>query len=888
MKASLKQVLTSGLMATLLLPGFLLAAGAENEKSSSDSTQKSVDVNKNNKSSVADSGPYGEVNARMVRLERKLVEDLANGRLSPSKTEELQKAIEQVSELEAQFRKEPGKYTNWQNIQLNSLIDKISETVDRSEHDRDLASADLQFTREDLSERIELAGKQHRLSPQELTDIKQHFNRINGLEAMLRKYQGRLTYVDKLMLCIEYDHLAERLSGMLSALPLALPDITATTGNISDRIAEGVKLGKISEAQAQEFKQKISELRAKEAESKKAAFTTEQIIALGLDMDAVANKVELLIEPGTDAQNLDRHLKLLDRKIALSFDEGSLSPLETLELKEDLDEIQAAKVKDSASGSIKDEDQLVLKLDIARLEGRLERQLHGPNRLNPGGTIVIAHLSHRISQALEAKRLTDDEAKALKQDLRVLNKKKFEYMKADDGMTSEQALQLGEDLQRLAARLEKSMKDRDMDLPNIDGIKQALENKIGEYTIAGQLAVGDARTLVSTLANLSSVKAKYSASDNVLDSREKFALAFELERMVSNLEEQMHDHAASFPGVEIRRAQIEALVNEGISSGRLDAVTADYYKQKLQENGKLEKQYRADNLGLTGEKALELVATLEGLWEQLDRELREKAVTTSDLVSLEGNVEKKIRQGMSYGLLSPAEAESLRQTYDGVVASFTRMRAEAGGLSYGERLAFAYGFQRLIAYVERNLRSNPLVLPNLEAQRTAAEQKIGNLLATGRLPVQDAQDLKALLDQITSNAAERQASGGGLSYQEGLVVTFDINRLEHRIEEKAAELKNPLPNVDELQRAADKRIEEAKDKHQITAAQYKAYKADLDRIAVNEANFRTSDESLNYAEAINLMLEIRRLKDEVEALKKVPAHAPAKKSTESKKAAGRK
>lgn len=896
MKVSLKQALSIGLMATIFLPGFL-PVNAENDKASSVPAEKKDDkVTDKAASSEAkkpisvlgtkkELGPYSQVDARLVRLERRIVEDLASGRLTPDETAEFQKGIEHISETEAQFRQNHSKFTHWQNLRLHVLLDKLSAQLDRSEHDRDMASSDLQFTREDLWHRIDLAAKQGRLTPQEVADLKQRFNKISGLEAMLHQSQGKLTYLDKLMLCIEYDHLGRALSKAMSDRPLSLPDVKTASDGIEKRLAEGTKSGKISDAQAQEFKRKLSDLQAKEEAAKKSggALEGDQIIGMGLELDDIANKIESIVESQDAVKEIDSRIRDLDHKIALALEEGSLNSMETLELKEDLDAIQAAKDKFAAAGPWKDEDQLALKLDLGRLEGRFERQLHGPSRLWSGLTIGVVHLSHRNKEALKAKRLSDEESKSLGSELRALNKKKWEFLKADGGMTCAQSLQLSQELQTLAAKLDKTMKDRDMDLPNVDALHQAIGNRLAESAISGKLSVGDTRSDLLELGDINSLKEKYRASDNDLSSREKFAIAFELERLSSKIEEQMHERAASYPGLDTRRSQLEALVDEGLSSGRLDAVTADFYKQKISENAKQEKQYRADSIGLTADKALELVTGLEHLWSELDLALREKAVSTSDIVSLEGAVEKKIRQGISYGLLSPAEAQSLRKTYDAVVEAFMAMRATDGGLSYGERLAYSYGFQRLNAYVERNLRSSAITLPDLEAHRAAVEQKLGNLLATGRLPVQESKDMKGMLDQIVISASDKRASGGGMSYQESLIVSMDIDHLDKRIEERAAALKSPLPDVDTIKTELGKKIEDAKSKGFVNATDYKSLKEDLERIEANEAAFRISDESLNYAEAMNLLIELQRLKGRLDAPK--PAAKGDKKDAAKKDSA---
>ncbi len=879
MKASLKQALSFGLLATLALPALMPVMAADEAAPNTTKTTEAAKSNENNKAS----GPYADFDARMMATEHRIIEDLSDGRLNPKDAEDLKSAYDQIAETEALFRQHHAKFTQWQLTKLNVMLDNLGDAISAAEHDRDLASADLQFTREDLRKRIDDAAKHGRLTPQEVADLKARFNKVFSMELLLLRSQKKLTYLDKLALCIDYDNLGARLHRDISARAIAAPDLNGIDA-IEKRMDEGVKSGKISATKAEELKKKLAELRSMSEKFKKSEKTqaVDQIIgsvyypkspqvSLGLAMEDLANQVEQLLEPGMD---LTTRLKEIDSKLSKALDNGTLNPLETVELREDYDNIVS--VKEKLGASIKEEDESALKLDIARLEGRIDRQLHSPSTLWSGIVIGITHLSDRNKKALQAKRLTPEQSRDFLKQLSLLNKKHDEFTKQSGGMTVGQAILVAQELQSLGGVLDKQTKDRDLELPNIDNLRSAIDNRIGESAALGLLSAGDLRSAILSLGELNSVKEKYAASDNELNTREKFAIAFELERLSNDIEEEIHGHAAFYPGIEKRRDQIESLVNEGLSSGRLNNASADLYLQKLAENTKSEKEYRSSSIGLTGDKALELIISLEKTWQQLDREIRDKQVMTSDIVSLQGNVEKKIRQGFSDGVLSPVEAENLRGMYDTISAAFALLRSNDGGLSYGERLALEYAYQRLEANVERNVRVMPITLPIVDRAHSDLEQKLGNLLATGRLSADTSQELKKKLDKLGASVSDKRATGG-ISYQEYLVVAVDMHRLNKQIEEAAAKLKSPLPDIDALQAALSKKLEEAKAKG-LSPNTYKEAKEEMGRIEANEAAFRISDESLNYAEALNLMQAIQALDDKIAGKNKSEVKAPTNKS----------
>ena len=912
MIGSLKQALSIGLMATFLLPATLPVRAAETETSVKSEESKTTTTTTSTTTSAGTTStpaatttstttttttststtsapaqtstaptekvvvktPYQELNERMNNVERRILDAVSSGRLSSQQGADLKKQFDAVVDVEAQFRAESDKFTHWQIIRLHSLLDRLSGQMEANMGDRDLAAVDLEFARQDLLKRIDLAAQHGRLTPAEVTSVKQRFNRILALETALRRQFGRLTYADKLMLSIDLDHLAQEIRRQMGDRSITLPEIAKASANINLKIDDGVKAGKISDAQAAEFRKQLNELKTAEEEMQKSGKTDrDQLIALGVTAEQIANDIARLLEPPV---SIESRLAKIDHRLAVALDGGELTPMEAMQLKEDLDAIVAAR---AANGSASNSESLpAIKLDLARLESRIDRQIHSPGLVWTGITAMLTNLGARDKEAATAKRLAEGEAKSFSDDLQKLAVRKHQLEAASGGINVAQALELAEDLQRMAARLEKAMKDREMAVPDIDALTKAINSRIAEATMAGDISSGEARSAVLRLGEINSLKERHKISDNSINNREIFNVAFELERLSGNMEEEMHGHAPFFPGVDNRRSQIEALIEEGISSGRLNTAEAVLLKTSLAETSTLEKQYRSDSMGLTAEKALEIVGNLEREWQDLDRQLREQAISKSDLVSLQGNVEKKLRQGFSYGLLTHAEVETLRSRYDNIVDAMNKWRAADGGLSYGERVAFAYGFERLNAATERQMRIVPLMTPSIDEQRSQAEHRLGAVLASGRLPVREAEDLKGLLDEISMSTHMKRRSGGGLSYQESIIVSLDLDRLNSRIEQRIAAVKNPLPDIDARQTELDKLITVNQNKGTLTAEDAHSLKAELERVALAEAAFRISDESLNYAEAINLVLDLERIKTRLQNLSNRKVSAAPNKS----------
>lgn len=821
-------------------------------------------------------GPWEEVNERMSRIERRIVEAVSAGRLPSTEAKSLRNELDRIAEMQAVFRALPVTTANWHNQALNYELDQLTDGVERSMHDRDVVPTDLEFLKDDTLRRIDSAARQGRLTTAEVVSLKQELNRITALEHMLLRQQGKLSYTDKLTLAIDLDHLSASLRRQMAARTVRPFDVNEAVAAVEKRTEDAVKSATIAGDVAAAIRGQLAEIKANATKNGDVSKSNDKnIIALGLWIESVSNRLDEQIQRAKKmVPDFEERSQMDDARIATALVDGRLSPMEALELKEDLEFIRAEYSKLKAAGAPKGEEEFAFQLSLARLEGLIDRQLHGPSMMWSGVPAFHAHLDTRIKEALAAGRLTADEAKALDSDSDFQAAK----MRALGGLPrikeTATALDLAIGLQQLSAKIDKTMKDRNMVTADIDSLHSAIDQRIGDALITGQLNLDEGRSISEQLSQVETLRDQYKNSDGELTARERWQVAYELQETAADLEELVHDHPALFPGLEVRRAQLDEMVTEGLSSGRFTLAEAESIRSLITLNQDSEKALRGSGPGFTAQQAVALVMGLERQHARLERQLRERQIPTSDLVAKQGQVERKIAHFFSLGYLTPAEAESLRSQYNSVVASLRHMRGASGGLSYGERLAFLYGLERLSATVERSARTVPLPLPNVAVAHKELETKIGTALASGRLPVQEAMDLKGLVDELSNTTARARVSGGGFSYPEALVAVVDVQRLGRRLQLRVAAVKQPLPDIDSRQTDLEKRIQSAKASGKINADQSNWLRGELDRIAEGEVAYRMSEESLNFMEAINLVQELDRVNRRLEQLVRMNTEKP--------------
>lgn len=870
MKPAQKFAVVSGLAVSLGLGSLHLPSVAELENKSSDAAKS---ISSENVTSAVKVSPktFADIDSRYVRIEHRLVEASTAGRLTADDAGIIKEELERVAEAEAIFRSSPSKLTKWQNIQLGYQLDKIARRLTALMNDRNVASVDMTFAKEDTLTSIETAAKDGRLSAVEAESLKKEYDRLCAVESSLRKRQGYLSYADKLMLCVGLDHLAVRLRKDMSERPVSMPDVTAECSLIESKIDQALESGKISQKAAEEYRQGIARLKEHEQRYKKGNSVpqTDETIAVGLALEAMANQLLDQIGEGiAQSINVTSQLALLDVTIGGALQVGRLNVIEALELKEDLDAIAGEMAKLPADNA--DSKAIAgLRLDLARLEGRLDRQLHEPTRLWSGIPAYQAFLGIRIKDGTAAKRLAEEEAKTLLAESDRITGMERKATTGGAKLTAGKALEIAIALEQLSGRIDQSLKDRNMALPKVDNLQSAIDERIGESLLKGGLNTGEARESKSALSRITAVKQGYLGTSQELSPRQTLLIACELQRLYLHIEEQIHDSSAVFPGLDRRRAQIEALVEEGLASGRLSLGEASRIYDHIIESSKLERDCRNSGTMLSAQEAIDLAEALEREYEGVDRRLRERQVTLADLVSLEGSVERKIGHGFCKGLLSLKDAEAARTQYNEIVAAFLKMRVGEGGLSYGERLAFVCGFERLATSIERGMGTTPVLLPNIERHYRDIEQKLAAYLASGRLPMAEARELKDALDDTVGSANRLRSTGGGLSYSEAMVLNGNLRRLAEQVDQRASARK-ALLDIDGVEAALTKLVKESAAAGKLTKSEAAMLNAELDRIAQCESNYRTSEEGLSFIEALNLMLDLERVQNDLSKLSKKP------------------
>ena len=805
-----------------------------------------------------------DIDAREAQLERRIAEAIGSGRLTVSEASNFKRELDRIQENEASFRATNG-LSAWEMLRLTLDLDNLSKSLERQMRDRQVASGDVSARKLDIDRRITEGQENARLTSWEVEELKRELTRISSLETHFR-VDGVLSADEVLALSLDLDRLSARVERQLADRNTNVPDLDARLAEVTKSVEQGVASGKLSASQANEFNVELNRLESLKRMHRDSGGTLslEEALSVGLDLDRLAARVDVILRNPLVATDVDARQADIDRRIARGITQGRLTPQEAFELQREYDRIANMEGTLRASGNVFTyEESATLSQDLERLDSRLERALHEPNQTWLGTATVQTNLSRRIADAQASGRLTVSEAQDLRTEVDRLAAIEAAQRASGDGLTASEAVLLAIDFQRLAAKVDRTLHDRDIALPPFDNRQAEVDRRIADGVATGKLPTAQARELKSEFDRIATLEASYLVSDGRLDSRELLQLSYDLERLAARTERLIKE-SQSNEGIAALRTRVESLISSAYASGALSAAERNQYMSDFDRIKSAEGTYRSSGDMLSTEEALLLITDLGKLAAQVEQETKQNVVALPNLEKRRVELELRIGKGLTTGYLTIGEAKMLLAELDRIIQEEEKARCSGGGLSYGESMNIAVQLEKLAGRIELQMRDQQISLPNIDQRLQTLEMQIAAAIVSGRLTAQEAQTVRVGLDEVVTLAARFKASGGGLSYAESVALSTNVDRLAADIQRT---LQGKLPSGNDLdarQLALEKRINDALKTRQITIGAATSLLQELDRVAESEAAFRISDEGINYMEALTLALDLDRVQTKID------------------------
>lgn len=809
------------------------------------------------------------VDERQAQIEKRLRDAVQTGRLNSVKSQNFNKELEKIADLEASYRASHGSLSLWENLKILFELDKLSRNIEQSLSDRQVADIDLSVRMDQLSKRIDDGLKSHRLTLQESNGFKFDLDRIQSLFQIYGGSSEKINDSEALSLALDLDRLSARLESTMHDRQIELPQIDKAQSEIDEKIKAGIASGKISEEEATDLKKEFQSIADKEAKLKGYGrpLTSQETLALAIDLEKLSREVDIQIrDQEVEKKDYVQKRITLESKISQGVVSGKLTVAEAHYLSDQLEEI-TKKEQDwvKSGGTLTEDERKSLLLELEKLAISVERRLYDKRFTWEGISKAIAGLQNRIELARSSGRITESgEAKLTKE----LNRIKSNWHSVEGAESSLSSYPLKDSvfvvdaINGLKSKLASSLKDRDLIVPKLENRKAAVDRRIALGVVSGRLTASEGQKLLDQLDVITEKESVLRASEKELTDRERLSVALLVERLSAQVERAIHEGSKFSPSFEQRKQAVRDSIEEDIFAGKLTEDEAARLKEELARINALEKGFRGSNADLSATQALEVATKINELNDTINSDVFDSEFSRPDLEKRKIVLRLRVSEAVTSGKLTRDEATLLRKEFQDI-ADLEKKFAQSGGISLGEAATIAYKLEKLGYEIERRMHNDEIVLPSLANVHDQVDTKLANGVASGQLNLEDVKKFKSQLEDIARMEMGYRYSGAGLSYPETLMLTRRLKSLNKQVDQTLSKKASSYTGLEDRIDKTAKKIAEGVLNKKLSAEHADNLKAELDRISNAKVAFAHSEGGYSLDETETLVRDIDRLNSEI-------------------------
>lgn len=586
----------------------------------------------------------------------------------------------------------------------------------------------------------------------------------------------------------------------------------------------------------------------------------------GLITPAGANDLTNLIGGLTGFTDVDSRQVQIERRIKDAISSGRLNWAEGDTYLKQLAQIERAEADFKVSDNkLSTWESMRLSLDLDKLSRDLETHMRDRRSGSVDIDAMQADVLKRLTDGLASRRLTQQEYDELKYEFDRAAALEALYRQSDNRLDYDETLKLALELDRMSTKLERSLHDRDIAIGNTDARQTELDKKINDGLNSGKLTGQEAQQLRLDFDRIASREAALKASGRPISADDRLSLLIDLERLNNQIELKLTNTevisgGSTRPGS--RRAQIESLVSESLTQGRLTPLEAQQFKTSLDRIQTLARDMQSDG-AMSPIEQQTISVEYSMLNTRIDKMMIGRASVWPGITGRLADIEQRINDSAASRRLTDAEAAALRADLQRIKESAVSTRRGDGTFTLDSSLAIASDLERLSHRVTQNLHDRTEIAVDLDTRQLSLDKQIADGVFEGTLTLAEARELDSEGDRIARKEAEFRASQSGLNYREKLALAYDLEQLATRVDEQIRDSEKEPVNLPTQKGIIDKQIAAASINGRITNEEERAIKAEKDRLNALEFQCRSSDGRLTAGESILIVSEWEKLRRNV-------------------------
>lgn len=792
---------------------------------------------------------FVDVYARRDEIVKRLSVAYSDGRLTAQEYAQIQMELDTINKSIQASSAQTGHLSVSDSIRLVLELDRLSQKLTRTVHDRQVSLTQIDVRQAELSKRIESGVASGKITDREANDLKAEFKRIADKEEALRKLGRPLTSEEQLTLALDLEKLSGQIDSHLNDEEVqnnVIADVDRRQSEVDRNLAQALSSGLVTVSEAQVYKSELDAISKKTADFRTAGGGQLNIVQAQnvlIDLERLNGKIDRAVyskQPvwvGIDASIEDYRRRIADAKLG-----QRLSEVDEVELKSDLDKIVANKATYAASSQgIDSQEAISLSVDLTRLNGKMFKLIKDREvAVLPDVSRRKDEISRRIAEGTSSGKLTTDETRSLLEDLDRIAAREAAFKAADGVLDDREKLSVALDLERLAARTEKEIRDNPFVSKSIQARKEQADQTISNGTLTGKLSAQEVQNLRTEYNRILAFEQSSLTSGSSLDAREALTIAADLDRLIKDVESQMKNSETALPDLAKRESELYQRITEGVMQGRLAPKDADSLKREFYRLMDLEAKYRSIG-GLSFGEHAALALELEKLSASIENSMKESVASLPDVDARQSEIDNRLADAVASGRMTSEQSREFTRDLDRIARDEVTYRFSGSGLSYAESLALITELEKVSARLDTKLAGSSPQWNGIDGRVSETSKRISDALLAQKVDASAGNQLKNELDRISQAKVAFSTSGGGLTLAETESLVRDLERLNKDIDNRTGVGRAiAWTDIDARQARLEARIAQDIAAGKLSSQKAKQAKQELRSLSQVKATFRNS------------------------------------------------
>lgn len=642
---------------------------------------------------------------RKAHVEARAARGVVSGKLTLAEAYQVKEQLAQLDVDEKEWSKSDGNLSASEQKSLALNLEKIATGLERRLADTSKSWPGINEKLEIFNTRITAARSKGRLTEQEAASLNEDWKRIaSKWNNYLTDEDGVYPLEPTLAVAASLEQLGQKLSVSLHDRSVEIPQLEALRSRVDDRISAGLLNAKLTIADGRKYIDELTNVTAKmkDSQSSSTGINDRDRLLIAVEFQQLLAKVERSIKdtvPGINSTDLKEQLEDQINEGAAS---GKLTDEETKYLKKSLAE--AKKLESKPSGvRLNAQEALTFLQWLRDLQTSVKRELQDSEIATTDLGRRMNELQVRIATGVTTGKLTPAEATDLRKELTRIKGIERDY-NADGGVSRGESVTLSYLLETLGARVEASMSDSHVSLPNISRMQEDIDRKLANAVVGGTINLTEVDQFTAKLEDISRLELSFRYSGDGLSFAESATLKGELDKLNATIDASLSGGKHRWTGLDEGIQKTSQRIDEGAASKKIPPDAAATLRTELGRIQRAKVAFAHSQGGYDLEETESLVKDLDRLNAEVDLRLKGQSFAWGDIERRQQNVEQLIRNAIKSGKLNSEEAKDVQIELDRIKRAKAAFTMSDGDLNYFERVSLAGALDKLDDMMRRKTR----------------------------------------------------------------------------------------------------------------------------------------------------------------------------------------